>query len=420
MTYGIVGVGAIAASIVTGLSEGIADPPAILLSPRTAETAARLAARYPNVRVCADNQAVIDGSSVVILSLRPQDAPAVLPTLRFSAAQQVVSVMAALSIEALGPLVAPATAIARAIPLPSVAQRQCLTPILPPGGAARALFDPLGGVIEIEDGKVFDAISAATATVAAHFAYLGAVSGWLARHGVPSQEAESYIAGMFAGLTPSLSSGESLAHLAREHATRGGINELFREHLTQSGLFDAVELGLDKVLRRVAGSGPASDVQVRPVAEADAPELAELLNAIIARGGTTALEEPFTPARLAETYLTGPDVLSCVVAVEPGGRLAGFQTLGHAPHLPEGWGEIGTYARVDGARKGVGGALFAATRTRAEALGLTAIDATIRADNSGGLAYYARMGFDDYGVDRAIPLEDGTPVDRVHKRYILR
>jgi hypothetical protein len=37
------------------------------------------------------------------------------------------------------------------------------------------------------------------------------------------------------------------------------------------------------------------DIEVRPVRKTDASELAMLLNEIISRGGTTALEEPFTP-----------------------------------------------------------------------------------------------------------------------------
>jgi L-amino acid N-acyltransferase YncA len=161
-------------------------------------------------------------------------------------------------------------------------------------------------------------------------------------------------------------------------------------------------------------------IEVRPVRSRDAHELAELLNAIIARGGTTALEEPFTPERLDQTYLTGPEVISCVVAVDPdSGRLEGFQTLIREPDLPENWGDIGTYSRVDGIQRGVGTALFAATRERARELGLEAIRATIRADNSGGLTFYGKMGFEDYDVARAVPLMDGTPVDRIHKRYPL-
>src|SRR6185295_16451213 len=106
------------------------------------------------------------------------------------------------------------------------------------------------------------------------------------------------------------------------------------------------------------------------------------------------LERAFTPERLDQTYLTGPGVLSCVVAVDSdSGRLQGFQTLIREPHLPDNWGDIGTFSRVDGVQKGVGSALFAATRARARELGLTAINATIRADNSGGLIFYDKMGF---------------------------
>jgi L-amino acid N-acyltransferase YncA len=161
-------------------------------------------------------------------------------------------------------------------------------------------------------------------------------------------------------------------------------------------------------------------IAVRPVTPADAPALAELLNGIIARGGTTALQKPFTPERLDHTYLTGPDVLSCLVAVDgASGLLEGFQTLIREAYLPEDWGDIGTFSRVGGTQKGVGSALFAATRERACALGLAAINAQIRADNEGGLAFYGKLGFQDYQVDRAVPLGDGTPVDRINKRYPL-
>jgi L-amino acid N-acyltransferase YncA len=163
-----------------------------------------------------------------------------------------------------------------------------------------------------------------------------------------------------------------------------------------------------------------SDLRIRPASSADAAELAALLNAIIARGGSTALEEPFSPERLDITYLTGPDVLSCVVAVDgASGRLEGFQTLIREADLPADWGDIGTFARVDGTQKGVGSALFTATCGRARERGVATINAQIRADNVGGLAYYGKMGFQDYKVDRAVPLADGTPVDRVNKRYSL-
>jgi L-amino acid N-acyltransferase YncA len=157
---------------------------------------------------------------------------------------------------------------------------------------------------------------------------------------------------------------------------------------------------------------------IRPVQSSDATALADLLNAIIARGGTTAFETPFTPEELDQRYLTGPTVHCCFVA-EADGALLGFQTLGTQKFLPADIGDIATFTRIGGTQSGVGTALFAATCKRARELGLTAINATIRADNAGGLTFYSRMGFIDHEVVPAVPLRDGTPVDRIRKRFAL-
>ena len=167
-------------------------------------------------------------------------------------------------------------------------------------------------------------------------------------------------------------------------------------------------------------SAPCIALQVREVSAGDAAEIADLLNAIIAQGGTTALEEVLTPAQLDEAYLTGPSVLCCLVAVDDEtGAIEGFQTLGRYPGLPSDVGDIGTFARIGSKQRGIGSALFAVTKGRARALGLTAINATIRADNAGGLAFYAKQGFVDHTVTAAVPLADGTPVDRINKRFLL-
>ena len=68
---------------------------------------------------------------------------------------------------------------------------------------------------------------------------------------------------------------------------------------------------------------------------------------------------------------------------------------------------------------GVGSALLDATTARAREIGLTAINATIRGDNTGGLTFYSRMGFIDHEIVPAVPLKDGTPVDRIRKRFAL-
>lgn len=158
-------------------------------------------------------------------------------------------------------------------------------------------------------------------------------------------------------------------------------------------------------------------VKIRSATPADAAELADLINEIIAIGGTTAWQTKFTPESFAEHYIDGPDCLSCFVAEAD--RLYGFQGLGRSKDLPANWADIGSFARVQPKLPGVGAALFAATKMKARELGLVTINAQIRADNKPGLGFYSKMGFVDYGVKKDVPLKDGTIVDRILKRYDL-
>lgn len=100
--------------------------------------------------------------------------------------------------------------------------------------------------------------------------------------------------------------------------------------------------------------------------------------------------------------------------------MIGFQALTRSDHVPEGVGDIGTFARVQHVQKGTGSLLLAATKRADGKRGLTALNATRRADNAGGLAFYRRLGFVDDEIHRAVPLSDGTVVDRISKRYALR
>lgn len=65
-------------------------------------------------------------------------------------------------------------------------------------------------------------------------------------------------------------------------------------------------------------------------------------------------------------------------------------------HLPSDWAVIATYVALDQQGRGIGRKLLAATLAAAREAGVSNIDATIRAENTGGLAYYSRMGFVDY------------------------
>ena len=180
----ILGVGAIATVIVRGPCEGVAEAPSVVLSPRNAERAAGLAAGLRSVRVASGNQAVVDASDVVIICLLPVDAADALAELDFRADQAVVSAVAGLPVVQLAELVAPATDVARSIPLPAVATRDSITPVHPATSAAIELFGRLGGSLVVDDETAHESVAAASATVAAHFHYLDTIADWLAGRGI--------------------------------------------------------------------------------------------------------------------------------------------------------------------------------------------------------------------------------------------
>ncbi|WP_224826732.1 GNAT family N-acetyltransferase [Cognatishimia sp. MH4019] len=139
---------------------------------------------------------------------------------------------------------------------------------------------------------------------------------------------------------------------------------------------------------------------IRPATPDDAPQMCALLNAIIEKGGTTAHRVPYDTDRMISDYVASAYAVSCFVADEDG-EVLGFQSLEQKKPtfpLPEGWGLIATFVKMGVHGKGVGAQLFEATRKAARDANLTAIDATIRLENIGGLAFYTKMGFVDYAT----------------------
>ena len=157
----------------------------------------------------------------------------------------------------------------------------------------------------------------------------------------------------------------------------------------------------------------------RRATDADAAEMAALLNEIIEIGGTTAYTEAVTAEYLLSRMAVETEQSSWTVAVAPDGRIMGFQSIEPHPDLPDDSADIGSFVRVGARGQGVGSALFAASCENARALGYAKLVAVIRADNASGLAYYSGRGFQDYDVLKDEALANGMIVDRICKRFDL-
>jgi len=248
---GFVGTGAITSAIVTGLSSSRSPQHSICLSPRNPQIAADLAARFPLVSVASSNQGVLDASDTVVLAIRPQIACNVLSGLRFRPDHRVISIVSSLSLGSVCDAVSPATRVSRAVPLPSAAMRRSPTAIYPADSAALDLFGAVGSAFTVDTEREFNALCAATATIASYFAFAESIASWLAGQGIAREQARDYIARIFSGLAPEASDSRTFHLLAAEDATAGGINEQLLAHLRGQGVFESVSQGLDAVMRRI-------------------------------------------------------------------------------------------------------------------------------------------------------------------------
>lgn len=130
----------------------------------------------------------------------------------------------------------------------------------------------------------------------------------------------------------------------------------------------------------------------------DAAGMSRVLREVIA---LTGRERPNDTAFITAHYIANPASIRCSIAADEAGDILGFQSLveaiaGNRYGVPAGWGIIGTHIGPRAHRRGVGTALFAASRAAAMQAGLEKIDAYIGADNVSGLRYYEAMGFRTY------------------------
>lgn len=254
MIMGFVGTGAITEALVRGFRAAADGPERIVLSPRNAERAARLAAAFDGVEVAASNQAVIDAADLVCLAVRPQIAREVVAGLRFRAGQTVASLLPTFTLAEVAGLVAPATDVCRLLPVPAAAQRQGPIAIFPVQHGAAPVFGSVGTLVELDQENEFQALLASTALMASYFAANDAVARWLVTKGVTRQHARRYVAQLAAGLANrALDESESFEQLVTDHTTPQGLNAQCLRELAAAGVCEDLGRALDLIDRRVRG-----------------------------------------------------------------------------------------------------------------------------------------------------------------------
>lgn len=253
---GIIGTGHFAGYLVEGLCRA-GDGPRIVVSPRNAAVARRLAAAF-GVAIAADNQGVVDAADMVILTTRPADGAAPAAVLGWREGQIAVTLVAGLGIDAFARACRPATAV-RAMASAAVALGASPFFLYPDHAAVRALGARLGAVQVMADEATFEAASVLPVYYALLFRIIGEATDWCIENGVEPGAARALTAMSMRGAALMAAKQDDLEieAIVASLATKGGLTERGLLSLEADDAFGAWRRALDLVLRRMRGDHEA-------------------------------------------------------------------------------------------------------------------------------------------------------------------
>lgn len=245
---GFIGTGHIAAPIVRFLA---ARGHEIAVTRRNSEISAALHAEL-GVAVEDDSQAVLDGSDIVLVCLRPQHATEVLGGLTFRDDHQIVSVMAGVPRAALETLCAPATDFVQTIPLGFLQRGGCPLPAHGDAALLAGLFEPENPVIPVASEAALNAHFAICAMVPGLLDLMATGAGWLSRETGDPAGAERYTSQLVAGFLVAMAHGPGRLAAERDAlATAGTLSRQMTDTLRTEGAHDALTTALAAINDRL-------------------------------------------------------------------------------------------------------------------------------------------------------------------------
>jgi pyrroline-5-carboxylate reductase len=253
MKLGFIGTGNITTVLVEGLCTAQDPPASILVSPRNAEKAARLALKFSQVEIASSNQAVVDGCNCVFLAVLPPVASSVLGEIRFRSDQTVICLIATKPIAEVRQLVKPAQKVVRAVPMPPAAKHLGPIAIYPQDPQVVEVLAKVGMPVVVQDERQFNILWTLTALIAPFYTLIEEVCRWSTYAGVDRQISGPYLASMFHALS-TLAAGISdgdFSGLLADASTPGGLNEQALAEIRKQGGYETFLNALDSIAVRL-------------------------------------------------------------------------------------------------------------------------------------------------------------------------
>lgn len=253
---GILGVGHLASYVVKGLRRA-EDLRQIKLSPRSKEVARYLYDDF-TCHIAKNNQAVVDQSTLILLSVRPQHVDELLNSLQFNDQHIVVSCVAGRSINSLKALVEPATVV-RTLPLASSEIGAGAVPLYPFSQPAADLLSQLGQLITLNNEKEFELASVAACMNGWIFDLLDTQVKWYEQQGLASDIARQWVIQSMQGATALAEfSPMTLSEIRDSIATEGTFTKLGLDHLNQHNALTLWNDASDKIAAQLLDTDKSS------------------------------------------------------------------------------------------------------------------------------------------------------------------
>ncbi len=251
MKIGIIGTGTIASAAVTGFCLKNTGNE-FFLSPRGAEKAAALAAKFPkSVKICASNQAVLDNAEWVFITLQ-KTGFAALNALKFRRNHKVVNMATEMSLSELRKITGETALLSHAVPLPMIAGGYGPLLVYPETPEVGKLFGAISDVLYIQNLNDVRPLQLLTCIMSPYYMLMHEIAKFSDDRGVNHALSVKFLHSLFSALSrrAAESPHSDLVELAHD-MTPGGYNEQAMNELSGNGAIAAWRTALDRLLERL-------------------------------------------------------------------------------------------------------------------------------------------------------------------------
>ncbi|MCB6178082.1 NAD(P)-binding domain-containing protein [Rhodobacter sp. Har01] len=246
---GILGVGHLAASLLAGLQRAGFAAEDVVLSPRG--RAVEMSARYGHA-LAQDNADLVARTKLVLLAVRPADAPAAVTGLPWRAGQVLVSACAGVPLAHLP--VHPAKAM-RIMPMTAAEIGASPTVCFPDLAEARRVVEAFGPVIPLPGEADFQVATVSAAVYGWTLDLIRQTADWSAAQGLDAAIARRLNALTFAAAGAlAAQTRQPMPDLLHDLVTPGGITERGLQVLVGHAMGTAWASACDAVLEKLNGT----------------------------------------------------------------------------------------------------------------------------------------------------------------------